>query len=106
MQASASLRRFSILLHLRHVRRLFLLDLILINNLPLDRLTEDIDLGTGEVPSINLPLEKQVQLRKGAALGFRDAEEGVHDAEEADSSPEEASVVTPVPRARVEHVGR
>lgn len=67
-------------------------------------LVKHIDLGLGELARTDPPLEEEVELRERPSIGFRHPEERVHDAEEADAAPEEAGIVTPVPRSGVQHV--
>lgn len=65
-----------------------------------------IDLCFRKVTRTNLLLKQQIQLREAPALGLRQAEIRVHNGQETRACPEEARVITPVPRAGVEHVRR
>ncbi len=67
---------------------------------------KNIHIRTRKLPRANPSLKEQIQLRKTPATRFRDAEVRVDNAEEADTRPEEAGEVSPVPAPRVEHVGR
>lgn len=51
-----------------------------------DRLVEDIDLGGSELSSADALLEQDTQLGKGSAIWFGQAEVGVDDAEETDAT--------------------
>lgn len=57
-----------------------------VKNLIIDRLVEDIDLSSSEVASADTLLEQNPQLGKGTAIGLGEAEVGVDDAEEADTT--------------------
>lgn len=58
----------------------------LIENVIVDRLVKDIDLGGSELSSADTLLEQNAQLGKGSAIGLGQAEVGVDDAEEADAT--------------------
>jgi hypothetical protein len=57
-----------------------------VKNLIIDRLVEDIDLGSSELASTDTLLEQNTQLGKGTAIGLGEAEVGVDDAQEADTT--------------------
>lgn len=80
--------------------------MVVAHHLAFDSLVEDIDVRTGELSCADLTLEQKVQLGERSASGLRNTEVSVDDAEEADSSPEEAGIVAPVPSSRVQHVRR
>lgn len=76
----------------------------LVDDSILDVLMVHINVSGAELARGDALLEEDVELGKGAAAGFWQAEEGVDDAEEADNSPEESGIVLPVPLVGVEHV--
>ena len=51
-----------------------------------------------------MSLEQGVQLSVGSSLGFRKAEISPCEAQETESSPEEACLAFPVPGGRIQHV--
>jgi hypothetical protein len=57
-----------------------------VKNLIIDRLVEDIDLGSSELASADTLLEQNTQLGKGTTIGLGEAEVGVDDAQEADAT--------------------
>lgn len=57
-----------------------------VKNLIIDRLVEDINLGSSELASADTLLEQDTQLGKGTTIGLGEAEVGVDDAEEADAT--------------------
>lgn len=57
-----------------------------VKNLIINRLVEDIDLGSSELASADTLLEQNTQLGKGTAIGLGEAEVGVDDAQEADAT--------------------
>lgn len=58
----------------------------LVENVIIDRLVEDIDLGGSKLSSADTLLEQNAQLGKGSAVGLGQAEVGIDDAEEADAT--------------------
>jgi hypothetical protein len=58
----------------------------LIEDVIIDRLVEYIDLGGSELSSADTLLEQNTQLGKGSAIGLGQAEVGIDDAEEADTT--------------------
>lgn len=72
--------------------------LIMLNDTILNGLLEHIDLRARELPGADAALEEQIELSKGAALGFGNAVVSIDDAKEADAAPEEAGVVSPSSR--------
>ena len=81
--------------------------LILIHNLLIQPhlILKNIHIRTRKFPSRHAPLKQQIQLGETPSTRFRNPEIRVNDTEEADSSPEEAGEVRPVPVTGVEHVG-
>jgi hypothetical protein len=67
---------------------------------------EDVDFSRRELASRNLLLEQEIELGESAASGLRHSVVGVNDAEAANTSPEETSIVTPIPSSGVQHVRR
>jgi hypothetical protein len=57
-----------------------------VKNLIINRLVEDIDLGSSELASTDTLLEQDTQLGKCTAIGLGEAEVGVDDAQEADTA--------------------
>ena len=71
-------------------------------------LAEDIDVGGSELPRTYAALKQKIKFGERAALGLGHAEVRVNDAQKADTSlrryPEEASEISPVPGAWIQHV--
>ena len=65
--------------------------------------TQRRDRGGLELPRGDLPLEEDVQLAVGPALGLREAEVGPGQAEQGEAGPEEAGLGAPVPGGGVQH---
>lgn len=78
--------------------------MVLLHEIAVDRVFKYVNLGRGELASADSLLEKNIHFREGTARWFRYPKISVDDAEEADSTPEEARVIAPIPRSRVEHV--
>ncbi|KAJ8108978.1 hypothetical protein OPT61_g7795 [Boeremia exigua] len=93
--------------HFGPVHSIYLLFIRLEHVRALERiLPKHIDLRARKLARRDVLLEQQIELREAAALGLRQPEERVDDAEEARARPEETGVVAPVPFAGVEHVRR
>lgn len=60
--------------------------LVLLQDLVVDRLVKDINLGARKLARADALLEQHVELRKGPAARLGDAEVCVNDAEEADAA--------------------
>lgn len=100
--------------------------IVLVQNLFVDGFVEHVHLCGSKVSRANLLLEEHVDFSKGSAAGLGDAEVGVDDAAEADSTlymkyvvsqtllyvtrinsyPEESGIVAPVPSGGIQHVWR
>jgi hypothetical protein len=49
-------------------------------------------------------LEQEIQFRKGPTSRLGDSEISIDDAKEANASPKETSIISPIPRAWIQHV--
>lgn len=65
---------------------IFVLLNVAVDDASLDLLVKDVDFCRGKLARAHAALKEQVELGKGAAGGFGDAEVGVDDAEEADAA--------------------
>lgn len=67
-------------------------------------LRKDVDLSSRKLASGNLLLEQKIEFGESSASGFGYSEVGIDDAKTADATPEETSIVAPIPGCLVEHV--
>lgn len=80
--------------------------LITLHQLTIQVLRKHIYLRVLKLPRADFLLKQHIHLCKRATRRFWDTEVSVNDTKEADTAPEEAGEVAPIPGTGVKHVGR